>query len=116
MTQTLAIFLNFCFMVSCLFMPVARIGNPGVKDVADMFRPIALTETMVVVDPGDWSRDEYNVLVSLQGITARDGKAKIYLAEGNYRKYLKAYKIANPAQVFEDFSGTVWDLVERFKP
>ena len=106
--------LDLCFTVSCLFIPMARTDNTSLESISEAFRPMRLSETVFVVDPAGWSRDDYNVLVFLQGVTARDGAADIYLAEGHYKNYLEAYKAANPEQAFEDFTGTVWELIARF--
>lgn len=113
MIQVLSFILDLCLTAGCLFLSVARGGNPGVDHLSEIFRPVALAETVLVIDPAGFSRDEYDVLVSLQGIRAREGKAELYLAEGNYNRYLEAYAAANPAQAFEAFAGTLWDLVER---
>jgi len=108
--------LDLCFTVSCLFIPVARADNTSLQDAGEAFFPMGLSETVVVVDPAGWSRDDYNVLVCLQGVAARDGTADIYLYEGYYKNYLEAYEAANPGQAFEAFAGTVWDLVAHFAP
>jgi len=113
-TAILAYILDAVFTVSCLGLPAARMGNPAVGSVKEMFRPMALSESMILVDPQGWSREDIDVLVCLQGVTARDGTADIYIVQGNYNAYPEAYRAARPAQGFEEFSGTVWDLAARF--
>jgi len=108
--------LDLCFSISCLLLPFTRADNTSLQSVGEAFRPITLSGTVIAVDPTGWSRDDCNVLVFLQGITARDGSANIYLAEGHYVNYLEGYKTAHPEQAFEAFTGTVWDLAERFAP
>ena len=114
LTQIFAFILDGLFSISCIFMPIARWGTPSVDSVADIFYPVALSETVLLVDPAGLSRDEFDMLVSLQGITARDGEASIYLMMHTYHRYIEAYRAANPAQRFEEFTGSVWDLVGRF--
>ena len=111
----IAVFLlDAVFSASCVLMPIARIKNPAVESIKDIFHPIALAETVVLVDPQGWNRDEINVLSFLQGITARDGKADIFIMRDDYPKYLEACKQANPQQAFEEFTSSVWDLTARF--
>jgi len=114
LTQIFTFILDALFSISCIFMPLARWGTPSVDSVANIFYPVALSETVLLVNPAGLSRDEFDMLVSLQGITAQDGEADIYLMMHTYHRYIEAYQAANPAQQFEEFEGTVWDLVERF--
>ena len=113
LTSIAAFLLDTVFSASCVFMPIARIKNPAIESIKDMFQPIALAETVFLVDADGWSRDELNVLCFLQGITSRDGKADIFILRDDYPKYLEAYKQANPQQAFEEFSSSVWDLTAR---
>ena len=114
LTNIAVFLLDAIFSASCIFMPAARAKTPAVESIKDIFHPITLSETVVLVNADGWSRDEYNVLCFLQGITARDGKADIFIMRDDYPNYVEAYKKANPQQTFEEFAGTVWDLTARF--
>lgn len=105
----------FACLAAGSLLPLTACGTPPeITAQETLFRPIALSETVLTVDPEGMSQGEYEVLVSLQGITARDGKADIYLRTGNYAAYQEAYDAAWPEQKFQEFSGTVWELAALF--